>query len=152
MKELRGTATAAVAAPAEQCLALLADVERYPTWHPEVVRHVDVLDRDPGGQPTRVKTKLHLSQGPLSKDFDLDMAVAVQPPGTVQLTRVPHEPSDEERFEVTWYVDAPAHAQIRLELRANLAVPRFLPLGGIGDAVADGFVNAAARALATQPA
>jgi hypothetical protein len=53
---------------------------------------------------------------------------------------------------VTWHVDAPAHAQIRLDLHANLSVPRFLPLGGIGDAVADGFVNAAARALATQPA
>jgi hypothetical protein len=117
-----------------------------------VVRSVDVLERDPTGQPTRVHAKLHLAQGPLSKDFDLEMTVTVQPPGTVQLTRVPHEPSDEERFEVTWHVDAPAHAQIRLDLHANLSVPRFLPLGGIGDAVADGFVNAAARALATQPA
>jgi ribosome-associated toxin RatA of RatAB toxin-antitoxin module len=152
MKELTGTATAAVAAPADQCLALLAAVDRYPTWHPEVVRHVDVLDRDPDGQPTRVKTKLHLAQGPLSKDFDLEMTVTVQPPGTVQLTRVPHEASDEERFEVTWHVEAPAHAEIRLDLRANLSVPRFLPLGGIGDGVADGFVNAAARALAAQPA
>jgi hypothetical protein len=152
MKELSGTATAAVAATADECLALLTAVDRYPIWHPEVVRHVDVLERDAAGQPTRVKTKLHLSQGPLSKDFDLEMAVAVQAPSTVQLSRVPHEPEDEERFGVTWYVEAPAHVQIRLELRANLAVPRFLPLGGIGDAVADGFVNAAARALATQPA
>jgi ribosome-associated toxin RatA of RatAB toxin-antitoxin module len=151
VKELSGTATAAVAAPAEECLALLAAVDRYPTWHPEVVRHVDVLDRDAAGQPTRVKTKLHLSQGPLSKDFDLDMAVVVHPPSAVQLFRVANEPGDEERFEVTWHVEAPAHAQLRLELRANLSVPRFLPLGGIGDAVADGFVNAAARALATQP-
>jgi ribosome-associated toxin RatA of RatAB toxin-antitoxin module len=152
VKELTGTATAAVAAPADQCLALVAAVDRYPTWHPDVVKAVDVLDRNAAGQPTRVKTKLHLAQGPLSKDFDLEMTVSVQLPGTVQLTRVPHEPSDEERFEVTWHVDAPAHAQIRLDLRANLAVPRLLPLGGIGDAVADGFVNAAARALATQPA
>jgi hypothetical protein len=152
MKELSGTATAAVAAPAEECLALLAAVDRYPIWYPEVVRSVDVLERDGAGQPTRARTKLHLSQGPLSKDFDLDMAVAVRAPSTVRLARVPNEPGDEERFEVTWYVDAPANAQIRLELRANLSVPRFLPLGGIGDAVADGFVNAAARALAAQPA
>jgi ribosome-associated toxin RatA of RatAB toxin-antitoxin module len=152
VKELTGTATAAVAAPAEQCLALLADVERYPTWYPDVVKSVEVTERDAGGQPTRARTKLHVSQGPLSKDFDLDMAVAVQPPSTVQLSRVPGEPGDEESFEVTWFVDAPAHAQIRLELRANLSVPRFLPLGGIGEAVADGFVQAAVRALAAQPA
>jgi ribosome-associated toxin RatA of RatAB toxin-antitoxin module len=147
VKELTGNATAAVAAPPEEVLALLAAVDRYPTWHPEVVQTVEVLERDAGGQPTRVRTKLHLAQGPLSKDFDLEMAVAVQPPSTVQLTRVPNEPGDEERFEVTWYVDAPAHAQIRLELRADLAVPRFLPLGGIGDAVANGFVTAAAAEL-----
>jgi ribosome-associated toxin RatA of RatAB toxin-antitoxin module len=148
VKELTGTATAAVAAPPEQCLALLAAVDRYPTWYPEVVRAVDVLERDASGRPSRVRAKLHLAQGPLAKDFDLEMAVTVQPPSTVQLARVPHEASDEERFEVTWYVDAPAHAQIRVELRANLSVPRFLPLGGIGNAVADGFVNAAARTLA----
>jgi hypothetical protein len=147
MKELRGTAKAAVAAPPEACLALLAAVDRYPTWHPDVVRAVDVLERDGSGQPSRVRTKLHLSQGPLAKDFDLLMAVEVQPP-TVRLTRVPNDPKDEERFEVTWHVDAPAHAQIRLDLHANLSVPRLLPIGGIGDAVADGFVTAAARALA----
>jgi ribosome-associated toxin RatA of RatAB toxin-antitoxin module len=151
VKELTGTAKAAVAAPPEQCLALLAAVDDYPRWHPDVVKAVEVIERDPAGQPSRVRAKLHLSQGPLSKDFDLLMAVTVHPPSTVSLARVPNEPSDEERFEVTWHVDAPAHAQIRLDLRANLSVPRFLPLGGIGDGVADGFVTAAARELATQP-
>jgi hypothetical protein len=151
MKQLTGTASADVAAPAEECLALFAAVDRYPAWYPDVVKSVDVLERDVSGQPSRVRTKLHLSQGPLSKDFDLLMAVTVHPPSTVSLARVPNEPSDEERFEVTWHVDAPAHAQIRLDLRANLSVPRFLPLGGIGDGVADGFVTAAARELATQP-
>jgi hypothetical protein len=109
-----------------------------------------VIERDPTGQPTRVRAKLHLSQGPLSKDFDLLMAVAVHAPSTVRLARVPNEPSDEEQFEVTWHVDAAAQTQIRLDLHANLAVPRFLPIGGIGDAVADGFVTAAARQLAPQ--
>jgi ribosome-associated toxin RatA of RatAB toxin-antitoxin module len=150
MKELTGTAQAAVSASPEACLALLAAVDRYPTWYPEMVRAVDVLEREPSGQPSRVQTKLHLAQGPLSKDFDLLMAVSVQPPSTVRLTRVSDGASDEERFEVTWHVDASAHAQIRVELRANLSVPRFLPIGGIGDAVADGFVSAAARALVAQ--
>jgi hypothetical protein len=125
-------------------------VDGYPSWYPDVVRSVDVVERDPTGQPTRAHAKLHLAQGPLAKDFDLLIAVAVQPPSTVRLTRVPHEPSDDERFEVNWYVDAPAHARIRVELHASLSVPRFLPIGGIGDAVADGFVTAAARALAAQ--
>src|SRR5947209_16070512 len=97
MKELTGSARAAVAASPEACLALLAAVDRYPTWYPEVVRAVDVVDREPSGQPTRAQTKLHLAQGPLTKDFDLLMAVAVQPPSTVSLTRVPHRPSDAER-------------------------------------------------------
>ena len=151
MKELTGTATAAVAAPAEECLALLAAVERYPTWYPDVVRSVEVIERDASGQASRVRAKLHLSQGPLSKDFDLLMAVTVQPP-IVRLTRVPDDPKDEEQFDVTWHVEAPAHAQIRLDLRANLSVPRLLPIGGIGGAVADGFVTAAARALVSDDA
>src|SRR5579884_3657723 len=107
MKELTGTATAAVAAPAEECLALLAAVERYPTWYPDVVRSVEVIERDASGQASRVRAKLHLSQGPLSKDFDLLMAVTVQPP-IVRLTRVPDDPKDEEQFDVTWHVEAPA--------------------------------------------
>jgi ribosome-associated toxin RatA of RatAB toxin-antitoxin module len=147
VKELSGNASAAVSASEDECLALLAAVDGYPSWHPDVVRAVEVLEREPSGQPSRVRAKLHLAQGPLSKDFDLVMAVTVQPPSMVKLSRVPNDASDQERFDVTWHIDAPAHAQIRLELRANLSVPRFLPLGGIGDAVADGFVTAAARAL-----
>lgn len=148
MKELRGRANTAVSASAEACLALLRAVDRYPSWYPEVVRSVDVLERDGAGQPTRVRTTLHLAQGPLTKDFELLMAVTAQPPGTVKLTRVADGSSDEEQFEVTWHVEAPADVRIRLDLHANLSVPRFLPIGGLGDGVADGFVAAAARALA----
>jgi hypothetical protein len=148
MKELRGTATSAVAAPPEESLALLAAVDRYPDWYPEVVREVDVLERDASGQPSRVRAKLHLSQGPLAKDFDLLMAVTVQPSGLVSLARIPNDPKDEEQFDVIWHVDASPQTQIRLDLHANLSVPRLLPIGGIGDAVAGGFVSAAARSLA----
>jgi ribosome-associated toxin RatA of RatAB toxin-antitoxin module len=147
VKELRGSASAAVAASAQECLALLAAVDRYPGWYPEVVRKVDVLERDPSGQPTQVQTKLHLAQGPLTKDFDLVMKVTVAPPDTVKLMRVSHGASDPEAFDVDWRVDAGAHTEIRLDLRANLSVPRLLPIGGIGDTVAVGFVTAASRAL-----
>src|ERR1022692_2749591 len=76
MKELRGTATALVPAPLTQCLALVEAVDRYPAWYPDVVRTVEVLERD-----------------------------------------------------------------------ANLDVPRFLPLGGVGDSVAQGFISAASAKL-----
>jgi hypothetical protein len=60
------------------------------------------------------------------------------------LTRIPHDAGDEERFEVAW---AFAERRIQLELNATLPVPRLIPLGGIGNAVAEGFVAAAVRRL-----
>jgi hypothetical protein len=69
--------------------------------------------------------------------------------GTVKLHRVPHEPADGEKFEVNWSVDGSAPTRIGLDLAANLDVPRFLPLGAIGDAMAGGFVSAATKALGT---
>lgn len=144
MKDLSGNASATVAAPLASCLALVESVEGYPSWHPDVVRAVDVLERDASGTATTVHTELHLSQGPLSRDFDLVMAVDVQRPSAVRLTRIANDPNDDERFEVVWSL---AERRIALDLKARLAVPRFLPIGGIGDAVAQGFVTAAVRAL-----
>ena len=144
MKDLSGSASASVAAPLENCLALVESVEAYPSWYPDVVRSVDVLERDPDGAATKARTDLHLSQGPLSRDFQAVMAVEVQRPTRVRLHRIPHHPGDEERFEVIWTL---AEGQIALELLASLPVPRLLPIGGIGDSVAQGFVAAAVRAL-----
>ena len=153
MKELQGHSTAVVAAPMSDCLALLEAVDRYPEWHPDVVREVEVLERDSGGRPLKARAALHVARGPLVKEIELILAVSVDPSGTVKLTRVPHEPSDEEAFEVTWRLERGRHTRIRLELTANLDVPRLLPLGGIGDAMAHGFVAAALRAIRSpQPA
>ena len=71
MKELHGTAAEFVAAPLDQCFALLADIDGYPSWYPDAVRGVEVLDHDGDGRPSRVRAKLHLSQGPLVKDFQI---------------------------------------------------------------------------------
>ncbi len=147
MKELTGTASASTPASPEACIALLAAVDRYPSWHPDVVKDVEVLERDDQGQPTKARTKLHVQHGPVTRDFDLTMAVAVDPAGTVKLSRIPHERSDGEKFDVTWRVSGAGPSQIRLDLAANLDVPRFLPLGGVGDSMAGGFVSAATRAL-----
>ena len=44
---------------------------------------------------------------------------------------------------MNWRVSGAGPSQIRLDLAANLDVPRFLPLGGVGDSMAAGFVSAA---------
>lgn len=149
MKHLEASASTTVAAPLERAYELLADVERYPTWYPEVVRTVDVVERSaPVGAVRRARTRLHASLGPIERDFDLLLRVETAGPDLVRLARVPHEPDDPERFEVTWRLGAQA-ALIRIDLAlvADLDVPRLVPVGGLGDSIARGFVEAAARAL-----
>ena len=147
MKELTGSASATTAASPEACMSLLTAIDRYPTWHPDVVKEAEVLERDADGHPTRARCKLHVERGPMTRDFDLVMSVKVDPAGTIELSRVPHEPADGERFNVTWRVEPAGGTRIRLELLADLDVPRFVPLGGVGDSIAEGMVSAATRAL-----
>ena len=145
MKDLHGTTTALVAASLDRCRALLEAVDRYPAWYPEAVRDVQVLERDPTGRPTRARAKLHLAWGPLVKDFDLVLAVASEPPGTIRLTRIADAGSSQ--FGVTWRLHDEGGTRIDLDLTASMSVPQFLPVGGIGDAIANGFIGAASRAL-----
>ncbi len=145
MKDLHGTATTVVTAPLDQCRTLFEAVDGYPTWYPEAVREVDVLERDSTDRPTKVRAKLHLARGPLVKDFDLILAVVSEPPGTIRLTRIADAGSSQ--FNVTWRLREDRGTRIDLELAASMSVPRFIPVGGVGDAIAEGFVAAAARAL-----
>ena len=138
-------------APVEECLAVLEAVDRYPAWCPEMVRDVEVLERDPRGQPSRVRTKLHVSRGPLVKNFDLILVVVVEPPDAVKLTRPADTPSPQQ-FDVAWRLRDGGQTTIELRLHAKLNVPRFMPLGGVGNALAEGFVAAAASAIASQRA
>jgi hypothetical protein len=147
MKPLHGEASADVDAPMRECLALIAAVERYPSLYPEVVREVVVVERRPDGLASRAEATLHVSHGPLVKDLHLLLAVRVGEPDTVVLTRVPHGAPDDERFEVTWHLEEREGTRIHLSLDAELSVPRFVPLGGVGDTVAQGFVAAAVAAL-----
>jgi Polyketide cyclase / dehydrase and lipid transport len=147
VKELRGNATGSLAVPIEDCFALLAAVDGYPTWYPEVVREVQVVEHDGENRPTKARVTLHLSHGPLVRDFRLLLAIQAERPSMVRLARLSNDPSDHEQFEVTWRLQHNADTRIELELDANLSVPRFLPLGGIGDALAEGFVRAATKAL-----
>jgi ribosome-associated toxin RatA of RatAB toxin-antitoxin module len=146
MKELHGSAHAAVDAPVDKCVALLEAVDRYPEWHPDVVHEVEVLARN-DGHPTRVRAKLHVARGPLVKDFNLVMSVASDGARQVRLTKVQDAQSGPEQFEVTWLVEDTGPTLIRLDLSASLDVPRFLPVGGVGDGLAEGFVAAAVKEL-----
>jgi Polyketide cyclase / dehydrase and lipid transport len=150
VKELHGTASASANAPLERCIALLEAVGDYPSWHPEVVREVDVLEQHEAGHPSRVRAKLHVARGPLVKDFDLVMSVASDGTREVKLTKVHTPASGSEVFEVTWRVlNASGGTRISLDLTASLDVPRFLPVGGVGDDLAAGFVAAAVKQLSS---
>lgn len=145
MKELNGSASTLVTAPVEACVALCEAVDRYPDWCPEIVTGVEVLERDSGGRPTRARTRLHVAHGALARDFDLTMAITSEPPGIVRLDKL--SSGSQQRFDVVWRLSPGTPTEIRIELEASLNVPRFLPLGGVGDALAAQFVTAAAREL-----
>ena len=122
-------------------------MDRYPSWHGDVVTSAEVVERDAEGQPIRARAKLHVERGPLTKDFDLLMAVIADPFEMVKLSRIPHERGDPERFDVVWRMRGGTSTHIRLDLAANLSVPRLVPLGGVGDGLAQGLVSAATKAL-----
>jgi Polyketide cyclase / dehydrase and lipid transport len=147
VKELTGHAERTTPASPDQCMSLLEALDGYPNWYPEVVKSVEVLERDAQGRPTKAQTGLHVQHGPLTRDFNLLMDVQVDPAGMVKLSRIPHHGGDGEKFDVAWHVSGAGLTQIRLDLAANLNVPRFLPLGDVGKSMAAGFVNAATRAL-----
>jgi ribosome-associated toxin RatA of RatAB toxin-antitoxin module len=147
VKALQGAAAVEVAASPAECMALLQAIDRYPSWYPEVVRRVEVTERDGDGRPSKANATLHVVHGPLTRDFNLQLAVLSEPPGTVRLVRLSHGPSDQEQFDVTWRVTESPRTRINVQLNADLSVPRFVPVGGIGDDLAQGFVGAAARAL-----
>ncbi len=145
MKEIRGAASAEVAAPAARSYELLAAAERYREWNGELVRELDVLDRD----PLRVRAVIYVRQSPFAKTFELRVAVRTEPPHAVHIVRIPNEPTDPEALELTWRVAAAAGgSRITLQFAAVVSfVPGFVPLGGVGNLIADTLLSSAVRAL-----
>jgi hypothetical protein len=147
MKQLSGSASAPTRAGEHRCVDFLSDVEAYPHWYPEVVRSVEVLERDADGRATRARATLRASVGPINRDLQLTLGVS-RGPREVKLVRTSQDSADAERFSVNWQVSgAQSGARIDLKLDAALDVPRLVPLGGVGDAMASGFVAAAVRSL-----
>jgi len=144
MKDLAATATGTTPTPIEECYAVLSDFERYPAWFPDSIKAAEILEQGPDGQPTRIKTTLHVAQGPIVRDFKVHMAVTVRRPELIELRRLPKEPSDHEQILVSWRLsDRDGGTEIEAGLRASLNIPRFLPVGGLAESMARGFLDAA---------
>ena len=142
----------------ERCFAVVADVEHYPDWYPAGVKRVEVLERGDDQRARLVATVLSVGDGPIHKDFNLKMAVTTTEPSAVDLSRVKQDAVDGELMAVSWAL-APAAGtsdaaatQLTVALRAALNLPPFLPVGGIAQSVANGFLAAALARLATSEA
>jgi ribosome-associated toxin RatA of RatAB toxin-antitoxin module len=152
VKHIDGHASSLVAAPVEDCFALLAAVHRYPSWNVDLVREVDVLEWAGEDRPARAWARIHVAQSPFGKNFELVVAVRTEPSSAVYLTRLPNEPSDPEQLTLSWRLEQDAGTRIALEFHATVSfLPRFLPQFGVGDLIADTLLDAAVRALGAGP-
>jgi carbon monoxide dehydrogenase subunit G len=57
MADLEGTRSIEIAAPADRCFAIAADVDRVPEWH-GAMTHVEVLERNGDGRATVVESEI----------------------------------------------------------------------------------------------
>jgi hypothetical protein len=91
--------------------------------------------------------RMHIARAGIVRDFDLYLAIVVEPLETVSLTRFTDHPTNQE-FHATWLLRPAGNTRIELQLDAKLRVPPYVPAGGIPDAIAEAFVGAACQALA----
>jgi hypothetical protein len=147
MKDLDASASTTVSAAPEECVALLAAVDGYPRWYPEVVRKATVLERAQDGTPLRAHASVHLGVARFSYDLEMVLLVTVTGDQEVRLTRVPDHGSDGERFQLVWRIESGAPVRLHVELSATFNVPRLIPVGSLAGPFAQGFVDAARRAL-----
>ena len=148
MKELQGSASTEIELPAEDCFTLLASVDRYPGWF-EVVRDVEVLEREPDGLPSLARVELHVPQSPFGTEFSLTVAVHADRPESMRFVKLADGPSDQDRLEISWRMRENGPTEIEFEFDAAVSfVPGYLPVGGAGDAIAQAILGAATSAFA----
>lgn len=133
MLEIDRSVSAAVEAPPERCLELLADVERYPSWS----SLIDSVARE--GELVRMRASV------LGVGLEMTCSLALSPAGAV-LRRVPHGPDDGERYEAAWSV-APALVELRVQAALEAPGPARLIRGRVERAIADGLLADFVRAL-----
>jgi ribosome-associated toxin RatA of RatAB toxin-antitoxin module len=147
MKQLSASASAETSAPLERCFELVSAIDGYPSWYPETVTAAEVTERNPEGLPTRAHVNLHVVHGFLIRDFNLNVAVQARRLESVQMSRIPHGPGDREELTVGWALAGGDQTRIEVAMRANLSIPGLVPVGGLAESVATGFLNAALAAL-----
>jgi hypothetical protein len=149
MKELTATASGTAQASIDACYERLLDVQGYPSWYPDGVKQVEVLERDPDGNATRVDAVLNAVAGPIRKQFEVRLAVEPTRPTRVALARVPDDRGDHEMLTITWLLRelGAAETEITVQMGARLDVPMFLPIDPVAREVANGFLQAALAAV-----
>lgn len=147
MKQLSASASASTSASRERCFALVCAIERYPSWYPDTVTAAEVTERDGDGMPTHARVNLHVVHGFLVRDFRLDVAVQTQTLQSMEMSRISHGPHDREELAVGWALAGDGPTRIEVRMRANLSIPGLVPVGGLAESVANGFLNAALNAL-----
>lgn len=148
MRELVGQCSAKVPGTVEQAFALLRRVDGYPSWNGDLFAEVRALERDADGNPVKAWAKLRVGRGRLGREIELVVSVVAQTPNAVYIERLPNDPSDRERMELTWRVRQAGDTEISLDLKASVAsLPSFVPVGRLGDQIARSLVMSAAAAL-----
>jgi hypothetical protein len=144
MKDLNASVSGVATKPQSEVYAFLADFAQYPTWYPAGVKSASMTSDDRG------HAVLAVDQGPIQRDFDMDMAIETTPVSSVVLRRLPSGSRDKQQLAVTWLL-APdvgaAGTSVTAQFAATLNIPAFLPLGGLEKAIPQGFLDAALAAL-----
>jgi ribosome-associated toxin RatA of RatAB toxin-antitoxin module len=147
VKELQGSASTQVELPAEHCFALLVSIDHYPAWF-GIVRHAEILEREPDGCPRLARVELHVPQSPFGTDFSFTVAVETDRPTEMWVTKLPDGPADRDRLELTLRMREDRSTEIEFEFEAAVSfVPSYLPVGGAGDLIAEAILDAATAAL-----
>jgi ribosome-associated toxin RatA of RatAB toxin-antitoxin module len=151
VRDFHGQAAGIARASLDEAFALVAAVDRYPEWCPDVVTDVEVLERAEDGSASKVRMRIRVQRGTFAREFDLYLVVVAEPPATVRLARVTDHPTNQE-FDATWSLtEAQDGTRIALVLDAKLRVPWYIGAHGIPDAIAGAFVSDATRALSAAP-
>ena len=127
------TVSAAVDAPPERCLDLLADVERYPEWA-SLISEAQ-LDGE------RVRLRASLLGVSLEMECELELSAA-----GAALRRLPYDADDPERFEATWRLD-PGTVELHVSAVLDAPGPARLIRGRVERKIADDLLADFRRAL-----
>jgi Polyketide cyclase / dehydrase and lipid transport len=147
MKHLDGRASSVVSAPLVTCFAVLAAVDRYPSWS-EFVREVVAVEHDDHGRPSRAHVVVEVPRSPFGKRFEFDVAIRTAPLRSVHVTRLPNTPVDADQLSLSWSLFEDRGTRVVLEFSASASfLPGLVPLPGVGDLIAGTLLKDAAPRL-----